>query len=204
MWYDMIWYDLIWYDMIWYDMIWWDLIWYDMICIYIHMYPFSKTGSGLLLCSAVCLGSVSFFFFILFSAHQSLGHFGRVSFAWFFSFRFSPLGCTAPADIWPFSHWHAASGWSSFWFNLTPTSHGKWTESCTSLSGKTSQFRNDESCHETQSSRQLSQSPWSMCTCQEFRESQKLLLALQGYESSGDLSGLQESWGEVSRSRVVH
>ena len=77
------------------------------------MYPFSKTGSGLLLCSAVCLGSVSFFFFILFSAHQSLGHFGSVSFALFFSFRFSPaLGPSVISRLFSVS-----SGWCS----LCPT-----------------------------------------------------------------------------------
>ena len=78
-----------------------------------NMYPFSKTGSGLLLCSAVCLGSVSFFFFILFSAHQSLGHFGSVSFALFFSFRFSPaLGPSVISRLFSVS-----SGWCS----LCPT-----------------------------------------------------------------------------------
>ena len=78
------------------------------------MYPFSKTGFGLLLCSAVCLGSVSFFFFSsCFLPTSRLVTFVRVSFALFFSFRFSPaLGPSVISRLFPVS-----SGWCS----LCPT-----------------------------------------------------------------------------------
>ena len=101
-------------DMIWYDMIWYQKVWYDMICIYIYMYPFSKTGFGLLLCSAVCLGSVSFFFFSsCFLPTSRLVTFVRVSFALFFSFRFSPaLGPSVISRLFSVS---------SDWCSLCPT-----------------------------------------------------------------------------------
>ena len=62
-----------------------------MISLFICIH-FSETGACSLLCSAAFLGSGSFLFFlfIAFYAHRSLGHFGRLGFAWFLSLRFSP------------------------------------------------------------------------------------------------------------------
>ena len=81
-----------------------------MICIYIYYYIHSvKQALVYYFVLQFVLAQCLSFFFILFSAHQSLGHFGSVSFALFFSFRFSPA-------LGP-SLFSVSSGWCS----LCPT-----------------------------------------------------------------------------------